>query len=56
MREWLVPDDLDRTNPLESRADLLGRCLRLLASIHHARLKDAVGEMLYAICESDRKS
>jgi hypothetical protein len=53
IRELLLPADLDRTRALESRGDLLGRCLRLLASIHHARLKDVVGEMLYAICDSD---
>lgn len=53
MREWILPDDLDRTSPLEERADLLGRCLRLLGCIHHPRLKDAVGEMLYGICDSD---
>lgn len=53
MRDWLIPEDLDRTNPLEGRADLLGRCLRLLACIHHARLKDATGEMLFAMCDSD---
>lgn len=50
-----IPADLDRTHPLEARADLLGRCLRLLGSIHHARLKDAVGEMFFAICDSDRE-
>lgn len=55
MREWILPDDLDRTNPLESRADLLGRCLRLLACVHHPRAKDATGELLYAVCDSDRK-
>ena len=55
MREWIVPDDLDRTSPLEGRPDLLGRSLRLLACIHHTRLKDAIGEMLYAICDSDGK-
>lgn len=53
IRELLLPADLDRTRALESREDLLGRCLRLLASIHHARLKDVVGEMLFAICDSD---
>jgi len=53
IRELLLPADLDRTRALESREDLLGRCLRLLASIHHSRLKDAVGEMLFAICDSD---
>lgn len=53
MREWVIPRDLDRTAPLEGRADMLGRCLRLLSSVYHPRLKDAVGEMLYAICDSD---
>lgn len=55
MREWILPDDLDRTSPLEERSDLLGRCLRLLPSVHHSRLKDATGEMLFAICDSDGK-
>ncbi|KAJ7677217.1 guanine nucleotide exchange factor [Mycena rosella] len=55
-RDWLCPADLDRSaaaGSLESRADLLGRCLRLLGSVYHARLKDAVGEMLFAMCDSD---
>jgi len=56
IRELLLPADLDRMRSLESREDLLGRCLRLLASIHHARLKDAIGEMLFAICDSDGES
>jgi len=53
MRQWIVPDDIDRTSPLESRSDLLGRALRLLACVHHPRLKDSMGEMLFAICDSD---
>ncbi|KAI0075397.1 hypothetical protein K474DRAFT_1599783 [Panus rudis PR-1116 ss-1] len=53
MRQWVIPDDLDRTSPLETRADLLGRLLRLLSCVHHPRLKDATGEMLYSICDSD---
>ncbi|KAJ7087367.1 guanine nucleotide exchange factor [Mycena belliarum] len=55
-REWLVPPNLDRSaaaGSLESRADLLGRCIRLLGSVYHPRLKDSVGEMLYAMCDSD---
>jgi hypothetical protein len=56
IRELLLPADIDRTRSLESREDLLGRCLRLLASIHHARLKDGIGEMLFAICDSDGES
>ncbi|KAF8211758.1 guanine nucleotide exchange factor [Mycena galopus ATCC 62051] len=55
-RDWLVPADLDRSaaaGTLEARPDMLGRCLRLLGSVYHARLKDSVGEMLYAMCDSD---
>ncbi|KAJ7982787.1 guanine nucleotide exchange factor [Mycena polygramma] len=55
-RDWLVPADLDRSaaaGSLESRPDMLGRCLRLLGSVYHARLKDSVGEMLFAMCDSD---
>ncbi|KAH7924845.1 hypothetical protein BV22DRAFT_1090227 [Leucogyrophana mollusca] len=53
LRQWLIPSDLDRTHPLEGRADLLGRCLRLLGSVYHPQLKNAMGEMLYAMCDSD---
>ncbi|KDQ65126.1 hypothetical protein JAAARDRAFT_685310 [Jaapia argillacea MUCL 33604] len=53
VREWLLPATLDRTSPLELRSDLLGRCIRFLGSVYHPRLKDAVGEMLFAICDSD---
>ncbi|KAF7354770.1 hypothetical protein MSAN_01391200 [Mycena sanguinolenta] len=55
-RDWLVPVDLDRSaaaGSLESRPDMLGRCLRLLGSVYHLRLKDLVGEMLFAMCDSD---
>ncbi|KAF5351468.1 hypothetical protein D9757_012059 [Collybiopsis confluens] len=53
VREWIVPSDLDRTDPLDERSDFLGRCIRLLGSVYHTRLKDAVGEMLYAACDSN---
>ncbi|KAH9950122.1 guanine nucleotide exchange factor [Amylocystis lapponica] len=56
VREWILPEDLDRTSPLEGRPDFLGRCLRLLACVHHTRLKPSVGEMLFAICDSDASS
>lgn len=53
VRQWIVPEDLDRSTALEQRSDILGRCLRLLSSVFHARLKDAVGEMLYAMADSN---
>ena len=56
VRQWLVPDDLDRSTALEARPDLLGKCLRLLGSVYYPRLKDAVGEMLFAMSGSDGSS
>jgi hypothetical protein len=53
LRNWLLPANLDRTYSLEARPNLLGRCLRLLASVYHSKLKDAMGEMLFALCDSD---
>lgn len=53
MRDWILPADLDRTAPLEGRADTLGRCIRLLSSVYYSRLKDAVGEWLFALCDND---
>ncbi|KAJ7237439.1 guanine nucleotide exchange factor synembryn-domain-containing protein [Mycena haematopus] len=41
-RDWLCPSDLDRSaesGALESRPNMLGRCLRLLGSVYHAELK-----------------
>lgn len=55
LRDWLIPLNLDRTSPLETRSDMLGRCLRLLGSVYHANLKKAIGEMMYAMCDSDGK-
>ena len=53
MREWLLPANLDRAVVLESRADTLGRLLRLLTSVYHSRLNVTSGELLYAICNHD---
>lgn len=53
VRQFIVPDDLDRSSPLEEREDILGRCLRLLGSVYHARLKDSIGEMLYAMSDNN---
>lgn len=52
-RQWLVPPDMERETPLEGRPDMLGRCIRLLGSVYFSRLKDSVGELLFAMCDSD---
>ncbi|KAK1231623.1 hypothetical protein PQX77_005246 [Marasmius sp. AFHP31] len=51
----IVPEDLDRDpeRPLDERATLLGRCLRLMGSVYFKRLKESVGELLYAMCGQD---
>ncbi|KAG8757672.1 hypothetical protein FRC14_001734 [Serendipita sp. 396] len=53
MRKWILPDDLDRSGSLEERPDTLGRCIRLMTSVYFPRLKDAIGEWLYVLCDSD---
>ncbi|KAF8639951.1 hypothetical protein AX17_001201 [Amanita inopinata Kibby_2008] len=53
IRRWIVPDDIDRSSPLEARSDILGRCLRLLGSVYQPRLKDSVGELLFSMADSN---
>jgi hypothetical protein len=53
VREWLLPSNLDRTVVLESRADTLGRLLRLLTSVYHTRLNSISGELLFTLCNHD---
>ncbi|KIO27746.1 hypothetical protein M407DRAFT_23051 [Tulasnella calospora MUT 4182] len=53
MKQWILPSDLDRSTPLEKKSNFLGRCLRLMTSVYFPRLKDSVGEMLFALCNSD---
>jgi Guanine nucleotide exchange factor synembryn len=55
VRHLVVPEDLDRSSPLEERLDITGKCLRLLSCVYHPRLKDAIGELLFAIADSDGK-
>lgn len=56
IRNWFIPPNIDRSNPLETRSDLLGRCLRLLQSVHHSRLNRVCGEMFFAMCDCDGES
>ncbi|KIO03052.1 hypothetical protein M404DRAFT_1001674 [Pisolithus tinctorius Marx 270] len=53
IRNWFVPESLDRTTPLEGRDDVLGRCLRVLQSVYHDRLGKCVGEMFFAMYDSN---
>lgn len=53
LRKSIIPPDLDRKVALESRTDTLGRCLRLLPSVYHPQLRDAIGELLFTLSDSD---
>ncbi|KAF5381879.1 hypothetical protein D9757_007588 [Collybiopsis confluens] len=59
VRESIIPPtdmdiDIDSEVMLvEERPDFLGRCVRLLRSVYHPRLKAEVGEMLFAACDCD---
>ncbi|KAI6046528.1 guanine nucleotide exchange factor [Pisolithus marmoratus] len=53
IRNWFVPENLDRTKPLEGRDDVLGRCLRVLQCVYHERLGKCIGEMFFAMYDSN---
>ncbi|KAI5119629.1 hypothetical protein M0805_007893 [Coniferiporia weirii] len=55
-KRHILPPDLDRTSPIEGRADTLGRCVRLMACVNHQQLKSAVGELLFVACDSDAQT
>jgi len=52
-KNWILPEDLDRTEPLEGRSDILGRLIRLMGSVYHPRLASCAGEVIFAICDSN---
>lgn len=53
MRELLLPDDLERSLPLERRADLTGHLVRLMSSIVLPNTANCAGELLYNLCGRD---
>lgn len=53
IKSWFVPENLDRTKPLQERDDALGRCLRLLPSVFHQKLAGVIGEMFFAMYDSN---
>jgi len=52
-KNFILPDDLDRTEPLEGRSDTLGRLIRLLSSVYNPRLASCSGELIFTVCDSD---
>jgi len=55
IKSWFVPENLDRSKPLQERDDALGRCLRLLPSVFHQKLAGVIGEMFFAMYDSNRE-
>lgn len=56
LRQKIVPDDLDRSSQLNERSDMLGRCLRVMQGTIARSLSPSIGEMLYTMADSNRKS
>ncbi|ORY89730.1 guanine nucleotide exchange factor synembryn-domain-containing protein [Leucosporidium creatinivorum] len=53
LREILLPQDIDRSIPLERRPDLIGHLIRLLSSLLLPNTAYGVGEFLYNLCDRD---
>ncbi|SCV69968.1 BQ2448_1362 [Microbotryum intermedium] len=53
MRDIVLPDDIDRSLPLEQRCDLTGHLVRLLSSLLLPNTAYGVGEFLYNLCDRD---
>ncbi|CAG8516367.1 1653_t:CDS:2 [Cetraspora pellucida] len=53
MRNRLLPDDVDRSKPLEKGDSLSARLIRLMTSVMLPNLKDGISEFLYMICDQD---
>jgi len=53
MLQWVLPQDLDRSQPLERRTDILGIFIRMMVSTHHPHLKATISEMLFCLCNQD---
>ncbi|CAG8458046.1 24565_t:CDS:2 [Dentiscutata erythropus] len=55
-RSRLLPDDVDRSKPLEKGDNLSARLIRLMTSVMLPNLKDGASELLYVICDQDASS
>ncbi|CAG8590982.1 631_t:CDS:2, partial [Acaulospora colombiana] len=52
-RNRLLPDDVDRSKPLEKGDSFSARLIRLMTSVMLPNLRDSVGELLYTLCDQD---
>ncbi|CAG8813470.1 32517_t:CDS:2, partial [Racocetra persica] len=52
-RNRLLPDNVDRSKPLEKGDSLSARLIRLMTSVMLPNLKDGISELLYVICDQD---
>lgn len=55
LRKILGMDDIDRSVKIEQRGDLLGILVRFLTSSLFSTIKTTVGELIFALCDSDPK-
>ncbi|CAG8573446.1 9676_t:CDS:2 [Ambispora gerdemannii] len=53
IKNKLLPDDIDRSKPLEKGETLSARLIRLMTSVMFPNLRDNVSELLFTICDED---
>ncbi|CAG8513711.1 14176_t:CDS:2 [Acaulospora morrowiae] len=52
-RNRLLPDDVDRSKPLEKGDSISARLIRLMTSVMLPNLKDSVSELFFVLCDQD---
>ncbi|CAJ0852103.1 9794_t:CDS:10 [Entrophospora sp. SA101] len=53
LRNNLLPDDVDRTKPLEKGDSLSARLIRVMTSVLLPNLKESISNLLFTLCDED---
>ncbi|KAK3844979.1 MAG: guanine nucleotide exchange factor [Linnemannia gamsii] len=53
MKARLLPDDVDRSRPLEKGDSFSARLIRRLTSARFPQIKETVGQLLFVVCNED---
>ncbi|CAG8499936.1 2033_t:CDS:2 [Diversispora eburnea] len=52
-RNQLLPDDVDRSKPLEKGDSISANLIRIMTSVMLPHLRDSVSELLFVLCDQD---
>ncbi|KAI1321430.1 hypothetical protein EDD11_005121 [Mortierella claussenii] len=54
LKAKLLPDDVDRTKPLEKGDSFSSRLIRRMTSVRFSRIRETVSQLLFVVCNEDR--